>query len=115
MSEFFQQWLDARCSVPGMIACAVTTDAASFCRSTDANFPPEQMGEMVRLLKNGAPLPGAEAPEVRWHTWIFANGKIRSVVRPDGWTFTAAVRTNSDAAQILDPLSEEFLALKQAG
>ncbi len=115
MSKLFQQWLDARCSVPGMIACAVTAGAISFSRSTDDSFPPEKMGEIVRLLQNGAALPGAEPSEVRWHTWVFANGRIRSVIRPDGWTFTAAVRANSDAAQILEPLTEEFLALKPAG
>ncbi|HEY3761476.1 MAG TPA: hypothetical protein VGN23_06985 [Verrucomicrobiae bacterium] len=112
MNEFFQQWLDARSSVPGMIACAVTGNDHDACRSQDASFPAEQMREVVRALRTGAPLPGAHPSEVRWHTWAFANGKIRSVTRPDGWIFTTAVRANSEAAQILDPLSEEFLALK---
>jgi hypothetical protein len=112
MNELFEQWLDARSSVPGMIACAVTTNATDFCRSLDASFPAEQMKEIVRALRTGAPLPGVHSSEVRWHTWVFANGKIRSVIRPDGWTFITAVRVNSEAAQILDPLSEEFLALK---
>lgn len=115
MSDFFQQWLDTRCSVPGIIACAVAADAPGYCRSTDASFPAERMAEMVRVLNSNASLPGVESSEVRWHTWIFANGKIRSVIRPDGWTFTAAVRANSEAAQILDPLTEEFLALKPGG
>ncbi len=46
---------------------------------------------------------------------VFANGKIGFAVRADGWVFGAAVRANSDAAQILDPLTEEFLTLKAAG
>jgi hypothetical protein len=113
MSELFQQWLDARFSVPGMIACAVAApDATGSCRSTDANFSVEQMGEVVQLLQETPPLPGAKPEEIRWHTWVFTSGKIRAVKRPDGWLFAAAVRTNSDAAQILDPLSEEFIALK---
>jgi len=115
MNEFFQQWFDARSSVPGTIACAVTADGAGFCRSLDPSFPDEQMKEIVSALRSGAPFPGAESSEVRWHTWVFANGKIRSVIRPHGWTFTTAVRVNSEAAQILDPLSEEFLALNPPG
>jgi hypothetical protein len=116
MNELFQQWLDARYSVPGMIACGVaTSDADSTCRSADVNFSPDQMGQIVRQLLNTAPAPGVEANTVCWHTWVFANGKIRSVTRPDGCIFVAAVRINSDAAQILDPLTEEFLALNPAG
>jgi|SRR5580658_5047811 hypothetical protein len=115
MNELLQQWLDTRSSVPGMIACAVTTHATDFCRSLDASLTDEQMKEIVRALRTGAPFPGAEPSEVRWHTWVFANGKIRSVIRPGGWTFIAAVRIKSEAAQILDPLSEEFLALKPPG
>jgi hypothetical protein len=116
MNELFKQWLDARYSVPGMIACGVAaSDADNACRSVDTNFSPEQMGQIVRLLQSTAPVPGVEPNAVRWHTWVFANGKIRSVTRPDGCIFVAAVRTNSDAAQILDPLTEEFLALNPAG
>lgn len=115
MNELFQQWFDTRSSVPGMIACAVTVNADGFYRSLDASFTDEQMKEIVGALRSGAPFPGAEPSDVRWHTWVFANGKIRSVTRPDGWTFTTAVRDKSEAAQILDPLSEEFLALKPAG
>ena len=68
-----------------MIACAVTTNATDFCRSLDASFPAGQMKEIDRVLRTGAPFPGTESFEVRWHTWVFANGKIRAVIRPDGW------------------------------
>jgi hypothetical protein len=117
MNELFQQWLDGRLSVPGMIACGVASataaagDAAGACWSKDANFPAEKMGEILALLQNTAQVPGAAPAVVRSHTWVFANGKIRYVVRPDGWVFAIAVHANSDAAQVLDPLTEEFLAL----
>ena len=115
MDELLQQWLDARLSVPGMIACAVAgADAAPACRSADESCSPDLMAQIIRTMQTAAPVPGVEAATVRWHTWVFANGKIRAASRPDGWTFAAAVRANSDAAQILDPLTEEFLALKQA-
>jgi hypothetical protein len=114
MNELLQQWLDARLLVPGMIACGVATrEAVGARRSADANFHPDIMAQVFALLQNAGAVPGAEPPEVRWHTWVFANGKIRCATRPDGWTFAAAVRANSDAAQILDPLTEEFLSLKE--
>jgi hypothetical protein len=118
MMDLLQQWLDARLSVPGMIACGLTAahapDSAGICRSADANFPTDYMAEILRMLLTNPDVPGAAPTAIRWHTWIFANGKIRAVMRPDGWIFAAAVRANSDAAQILDPLSEEFLALRSA-
>jgi hypothetical protein len=114
MNELLQQWLDARLLVPGMIACGVATrETAGACRSADANFPPDIMAQILNLLQTAGAVPGVESPEVRWHTWVFTNGKIRCATRPDGWTFAAAVRANSDAAQILDPLTEEFLSLKE--
>jgi len=113
MNELLQAWLDARLSVPGMIACGVApADAAPACRTADENCPIELMDQIIRTLQASAPVPGVETHAVRWHTWVFANGKIRAATRPDGWTFAAAVRANSDAAQILDPLTEEFLTLQ---
>jgi hypothetical protein len=115
MNELFEQWLDARLSVPGMVACGVTAPGMTgACRSTDASFSGEQMAQMLGLLYGTQPLPGTDAA-VRWQTWVFTNGRIRSAIRPDGWIFVAAVRANSDAALILDPLTEEFLGLKPAG
>lgn len=113
MNELFQQWLESRLSVPGIIACGIVEgNGGGLCRSTDTNFPPERMGEIIRMLQDTPPAPGIDQADVRWHTWIFMNGKIRFVTRPDGWAFAAAVRANSDASLVLDPLTEEFLALK---
>lgn len=113
MNEFFFKWLDARLSVPGMIACCVAPlNDDGISRSADESLSATQMSQILNLVRSVREVPGAETDAVRWHTWIFANGKIRSVTRPDGWTFAAAVRANSDAAQILDPLAEEFIALK---
>lgn len=114
MDELLQQWLDARLMVPGMIACGVAArEGTGTCRSADANFQPNDMAQILATLQKAGAVPGVEAPAVRWHTWNFANGKIRCATRPDGWTFAAAVRSNSDASQILDPLTEEFLAIKE--
>ncbi|HEX3624532.1 MAG TPA: hypothetical protein VH280_03810 [Verrucomicrobiae bacterium] len=123
MNDILNQWLDSRLSVPGMLACGIAsanmldsgvgTDAAKgFCRSNDANFSVSQMAHILRLLQDTPTAPDTDISALKWRTWTFTNGKIRSVIRPDGWIFAAVVLANSDAAQILDPLTEEFLALR---
>jgi hypothetical protein len=125
MNEILNQWLDSRLSVPGMLACGVapanmldsgvgSADASGLCRSTDANFTVSQMAQILRLLQDTPTVPDTDASALKWRTWTFTNGKIRSAIRPDGLLFAAVVLANSDAAQILDPLTEEFLALKTA-
>ncbi|MGH8023441.1 MAG: hypothetical protein ACRED1_07655 [Limisphaerales bacterium] len=125
MNELLNQWLDARISVPGMLACGVApanmldcgvgpADAGMFCRSTDANFPVSQMSQVLQLLQTTPAAPDTGNAVLKWQTWVFANGKIRAALRADGWRFAAVVLANSDAAQILDPLTEEFLLLRSA-
>lgn len=125
MNELLNQWLDSRLSVPGMLACGVASanmldsgvgsaSANGFCRSTDANFTVSQMAQILQMLQDTPTAPETEISALKWRTWVFTNGKIRSAIRPDGWLFAAVVLANSDAAQILDPLTEEFLALKAA-
>jgi hypothetical protein len=125
MNNLLNQWLDARLSVPGLLAFGVApanmlasgvgpADSNGFCRSTDSNFSVSQMAQVLQLLQDTPTAPDTEASALKWRTWIFANGKIRSAVRPDGWLFAAVVLANSEAAQILDPLTEEFLSLKAA-
>jgi hypothetical protein len=66
------------------------------------------------LLQDTPTAPETEASGLKWRTWVFTNGKIRSAIRSDGWLFAAVVLANSDAAQIIDPLTEEFLLLQAA-
>jgi hypothetical protein len=123
MNDLLNQWLDARLSVPGMLACGVAPanmlasgvgpgGADGFCRSTDPNFSASQMAQVLQLLQDTPTAPDTESSALKWRTWIFANGKIRTAIRSDGWLFAAVVLANSDAAQILDPLTEEFLLLR---
>jgi hypothetical protein len=125
MNELLNQWLDARVSVPGMLACGVASanmldsgvgpaNADGFCRSTDPNFTVTQMAQVLQLLQNTPTAPETQPSDLRWRTWTFTNGKIRSAIRADGWLFAAVVIANSDAAQLLDPLTEEFLSLRAA-
>ena len=123
MNEYFQQWLDARLSVPGMLACGITSvnmldsgvgiaNADAGCRSTDPSFGTGQMAQVLQLLQDTPTAPETQSSALKWRTWVFANGKIRTAIHPDGLLFAAVVLANSTADQLLDPLTEEFLSLK---
>jgi hypothetical protein len=124
MNDLLNQWMDARLSVPGMLACGIapTNMLASgigpatgegLCRSNDPNFTVGQMAQVLQLLQDTPTAPDTDTVPLKWRTWVFTNGKIRSAIRSDGWLFAAVVVANSDAAQILDPLTEEFLLLRE--
>jgi hypothetical protein len=123
MNEYFHQWLDARVTVPGMLACGIASvnmldsgigldNANAGCRSADPGFSPDQMAQVIRLLQDTPTAPETESSGLKWRTWVFANGKIRTALRPDGLLFAAAVLLNSNADQLIDPLTEEFLSLR---
>ena len=121
MNEYFTQWLDGRLTVPGMLACGIASvnmlaagvgPANAVCRSSDPGFGTDQMANLLHLLQDTPAAPETQPSVLKWRTWVFANGKIRTAIRPDGLLFAAAVLLNSNADHLLDPLTEEFLSLK---
>lgn len=81
------------------------------CQGADAACPPARMEKIFRQLAAARALFAAENPFPRWLAFAFEHGQIRLVVRPEGWLFAIALRPETDAAQNLDALSAEFLAL----
>ena len=69
------------------------------------------MENLLRQLEGARTLFANERPVPKWVTFGFEQGQIRFVVRPDGWQFAVMVRPETDAAQNLDALCEEFLGL----
>lgn len=112
MKELVQKWLADCSALPGMIAGGVGEPGGGcICNSADqAGCPPEKMEEILRHFNDGKASSVGGDLSPRWLTWVFAQGKIRSVTRPDGWTLGLVVRADSNAAQKLDALSAEFLA-----
>jgi hypothetical protein len=108
-----EQWLAGRASPPGMLACGVRRpDGKLVCRSLEEICPP---GTMEKILGQFDALRAAlfsDQLAPRWSTWVFDQGQIRLVPRPDGWLLGLIARSESDAVPKLDPLSTEFLSLK---
>jgi hypothetical protein len=113
MNETLQQWLAANVNAPGTLGGGVRLpDGSCICQSLDEQFPPEKIEKILQQLAQAQSqlLEANFSPE--WSTWVFEQGKIRSIARADGLLLAIAVRTETDAALNLDKISTEFLALE---
>jgi hypothetical protein len=113
MNELFQRWLAANVNAPGTLGGGIhLPDGFCICQSFDEHFPSEKIEKILRQLASAQMLLPEAGLAPRWNTWVFEQGKIRCVARPDGLLLGVAVRVETDAAQKLDKVSDEFLALQ---
>jgi hypothetical protein len=113
MNEILQKWLADRVNAPGTLGAGVyLTDGSSVCQSWDEQFPAVKIEKVLLQLAQSQPQLAEAGLTPRWSTWVFEQGKLRCVARPDGLIFGFAVRTETDAAQNLNQLSNDFLALE---
>jgi hypothetical protein len=112
MSDLATKWIADHAAQPGMLGCGVGEPGGTcLCQSASETLcPPDRLERILRQIIGAKPMPAA-AVEPRWHTWVFAHGKIRSITRPDGWTLVAVAGADAAAAQTLDTLATEFLAI----
>ncbi len=111
MNETLQKWLTANVNAPGTLGGGVRLpDGVCVCQSLDEQFPPEKIEKILQQLAQAQLLEADLAPQ--WNTWVFGQGKIRCVIRADGLLLAITVRTETDAVQNLDKISNEFLALE---
>jgi hypothetical protein len=107
-----KEWLPQRVTQMGVIASGLRRPNGKISvQCADAICPPAAMENLLRQLDGARVLLANERPAPRWVTFGFEHGHIRHVVRGDGWQFALVVRPETDAAQNLDVLSEEFLGL----
>jgi hypothetical protein len=115
MNDVLQKWLADRLTAPGTLGGGIYfPDGSSACHSTDEQFPPEKIERILQQLAQSQPQLSEASLTPRWSTWVFEQGKLRCVARPDGLLFGLAVRVETDAAQTLNQLSNDFLALELA-
>jgi hypothetical protein len=115
MNEALQKWIADRVNTPGTLGGGIyLPDGSSVCQSADEQFPVEKIEKILQQLARSQPQLSGENLTPRWSTWVFEQGKLRCVVRTDGLLFGLAVRNDTDAAQNLNQLSNEFLALELA-
>ncbi len=113
MNESFQAWIDACVGTPGTLGGGIRLpDGSMACRSADENFPPERIERVLSQLAEFQPqLPAAISAPLS-STWLFEQGRIRCVARPDGCLLALAVRSETEALAKLDQITDAFLALE---
>jgi len=116
MNDLLNQWLAARATAPGMLACGVRLpDRACLCHSFSETCPRENLEKILHQLAYTQSSLANDGFAPRWSTWTFERGLVRLVLRPDGVLLGLVVQSGAEAAPNPDPLSEEFLALNLAG
>ena len=113
MKDPVKEWLPQRVTAAGVLACGLRRPNGRLAvQCADASCPPAAMENLLRQLDSSRTLFPAGSPQPKWVTFSFEQGQIRFVTRTDGWHFAIVVRPETDAAQALDGLCEEFLAPK---
>jgi len=111
MNEALKQWLAARTATPGLLAVGVRASAVlCVCHSVSEKYPADKMEKILHQLAAAQSSLFHNRFAPRWTTWAFEHGQIRMVNRADG-LLLGLVADMETAAQNLDQLSEEFLAL----
>jgi hypothetical protein len=107
-----KEWLPQRVTAAGVLACGLRRPNGKLAaQCADASCPPAAMENLLRQLEGARSLFAAEKQSPRWFTFSYEHGQIRFVARPDGWHFAVVVRPETDGANVLDALCEEFLQL----
>jgi len=116
MKTLTSEWLAGRATAPGLLGCGIGEPNGDWlCQCADAaGCPTEKLEQIIPQLTEAGQWLASDDRPPQSHTWTFAEGKIRAVTRPDGWTLVAVTRADAAAAQTLDALTAEFLALGTA-
>jgi hypothetical protein len=113
MNETLQAWIDACVGTPGSLGGGIRLpDGSMVSRSADENFPSERIERVLAQLAEFQPQLVAAISGLRASTWLFEQGRIRCVVRPDGCLLAIVVRSESEAAGRLDQITDAFLTLE---
>jgi hypothetical protein len=99
-------------TVPGLLGCGLRLpDATCVSYSFDKTCPRkrvedilEQLAETITLLAGHGLAPGRL-------TWTFEQGQIFLIPRTDGALLALATQLNTEAAENVEQLAEEFFSL----
>ncbi len=116
MNNSIEQWFASCAVVPGILGCGVRqSDGTCVSQSFHGTCPRERLEQALQILGDAVPSFSAHGLAPRWLTWTFEQGQLRVALRLDGGLLGLAIQPNSPAAENLDLLTEEFLALHLAG
>ncbi len=115
MNQMITQWFASCALAPGILGCGIRlTDGTCVSQSFSGICPRERLDQALQTLDESLAAFTTHGLAPRWLTWTFDLGQLRVALRPDGLLLGLAIQPNSPAAEKIDLLTEEFLALKLA-
>ena len=116
MSNTSQEWLAAGTTVPGLLGCGLRLpDATCLSCSFDETYPREHWDQIMNHLVEAMTVLTGQGLAPRRLTWTFELGQIFLIPRPDGALLALATQPDTEAAENVDQLAEEFFSLNSGG
>ncbi|HLZ55063.1 MAG TPA: hypothetical protein VKS19_11335 [Verrucomicrobiae bacterium] len=112
MSNASQEWLAPGTTVPGLLACGLRLpDATCLSYSFDEMYPREHWEQILQQLAEAMALLAGHGLAPRRLTWTFEQGQIFLIPRADGALLAMVTQPNTEAAENVEQLAEEFFSL----
>ena len=116
MSNTSQEWLAPGTTLPGLLGCGLRLpDATCLSYSFDEMYPREHWDQILPQLAETMILLTGHGLAPRRLTWTFEQCQIFLIPRPDGALLALATQPNTEAAENVDELAEEFFSLNPGG
>jgi hypothetical protein len=112
MSNYSQEQLAPGTTVPGLLGCGLRLpDATCLSYSFDEMYPRKHLDDILhQLAETMTVLAGHGLAPCRL-IWTFEQGQIFLISRADGALLALATQPNTEAAENVDQLAEEFFSL----
>ncbi|HTQ52226.1 MAG TPA: hypothetical protein VMJ12_16075 [Candidatus Acidoferrales bacterium] len=99
-------------TIPGLLACGLRRpDATCQSYSFDEMYPREHLEDMLHQLAGTMTWLAGQGLAPHRLTWTFEQGQIVLIPRMDGALLALATQPNTEAAESVDQLVEEFFSL----
>lgn len=99
-------------TVPGLLGCGLRLpDATCLSYSFDEMCPRKRLDDILQQLAGTMTRLADHGLAPNRLTWTFEQGQIFLISRADGALLALATQPNSEAAENVDQLAEEFFSL----
>ncbi len=115
MKEAFQNWLNQRGRLPGVLGCAVRfPDRVCLSQDNTRSLPAEKLDEAWNQVAEAATGLNQHRLAATHLLWTFAEGQLHCAIRSDGIVLglITPVSTDTYDPALIDKVVEEFLQLE---
>jgi hypothetical protein len=112
MNSIPQEQLVTGAIASGMLGCGMRLpDATCLSYSFNELYPREHLERILHQLAETMTLLAGHGLTPHRLVWTFEQGQIFAIVRSDGALLALAIQPNTEAAENVDQLAEEFFSL----